>query len=491
MNEFDKYVKDSLYSYESPVPEGLWERIVADNEKRKPNAVPFWKNGYFQASILAIVAIGMISGGFIYSRKDGISASAGNKTETIASVVANGKTSSNDNSEHLVSKNNLLDDKKAKQSINDEHIIANEKKPITNAKNSLVNVKDVHKSLETFNSKGSDIKPLKNINDGINKEISTPATTLIKDAEVVNKPEKYVVATTVTDNNDQHYFERGTIVTHPINLSNDNLVSKTLQGFKETNKTVTTIHLPQINDKSWYVEFYSSPDYDIKKVSANGVNPRYLHTLDTTQKLTGGFTFGFRVAKSINNHFKIKSGLQFKDVTQQFNYQQYTTKTITVTSTNSYINNNGVTVIQTTSSSYLQDGYKLMKRFNNYSSIEVPMIASWETGKNKWHFAADGGLILNLASFYQGETFDASLNNVPLSAKKPNGIFKSNISSSLYGGLSFLYNLGKDFDGFIEPYYEYGLSNSSRTTIGFGERFNSIGINFGIRYKIPYASIKK
>jgi len=264
-----------------------------------------------------------------------------------------------------------------------------------------------------------------------------------------------------------------------------------LQGFKETNNTVTTIHLPQINDKSWYVEFYSSPDYDIKKVSANGVNAGYLHTLDSTQKLTGGFTFGFRIAKSINNHFKIKSGLQLKDVTQQFNYQQYTTKTITVTSTNSYINNNGVTVTQTTSSSYLQTGYKLMKKFNNYSSIEVPMIASWETARNKWHFAADGGFVVNLASFYEGETFDASFNNVPLSAKKTNGIFKGNISSSLYGGLSFIYNFGKDFDGFMEPYYEYGLSNSSRTTIGFGERFNSIGINFGIRYKIPYASIKK
>ena len=70
MKEFDKYVKDGLYSYTSPGPEGLWERIVAEKDKKKPIPIPFWKNGYFQASILALVTIALTSSSYFFFRKE-------------------------------------------------------------------------------------------------------------------------------------------------------------------------------------------------------------------------------------------------------------------------------------------------------------------------------------------------------------------------------------------------------------------------------------
>ena len=59
-NSFDRYIKQTLYNHESPVPEGLWDKIVADKDKKKP-VPPFWKNGYFQSAILAVIAIGLIT----------------------------------------------------------------------------------------------------------------------------------------------------------------------------------------------------------------------------------------------------------------------------------------------------------------------------------------------------------------------------------------------------------------------------------------------
>ena len=46
MQEFDKYIKDNLYNHESPVPAGLWERIVPEKDKKKPAPLPFWMLTY-------------------------------------------------------------------------------------------------------------------------------------------------------------------------------------------------------------------------------------------------------------------------------------------------------------------------------------------------------------------------------------------------------------------------------------------------------------
>ena len=39
---FDKYIKDKLNNYASPVSDEVWERIVAEKQKQKP--IAFWLN---------------------------------------------------------------------------------------------------------------------------------------------------------------------------------------------------------------------------------------------------------------------------------------------------------------------------------------------------------------------------------------------------------------------------------------------------------------
>ena len=100
MKEFDKYIKDNLYNYESPVPEGLWDRIVADKDKKKPTPIPFWKNGYFQSAIIAVIAFAILGAANWYTNRNTNTSASTTQKET--PLV---KTTSLDNTASISTKN--------------------------------------------------------------------------------------------------------------------------------------------------------------------------------------------------------------------------------------------------------------------------------------------------------------------------------------------------------------------------------------------------
>ncbi len=506
MNEnlFDNYVKDKLHDYESSVPQGLWEKIVADKEKKKP--LPFWKNGYLQSAVIGLVVGALLTSGYWATKKNNSVADNNykiNKTNnTVTNTILKPDQPTEGISTKAVTHTSNSDDKRA----DEKHLIsAVAKKESTIQKNSSVAIETTdnynhYSKVEkkelanpvAVNRMGEEApKSVNNTSTAITDKVSSLQTEEKRATQLPLSPvaKETTMANDAMDNSLTHFFVKGNIVLSESDLADSKTVNKTLQS---ANNTSTTIHLPNIKNKGWSVEFYASPDYDMKQVSANGVSASYLHSQDSSNKSIGGYTAGFRISKSISNNFSIKSGVQFKESTERFRYiKQNDVKNITVVSVRSYTDNSGATVYQNDTSTIQQvGGYTLRTVFNTYKSIEIPLIASWEKGNNKWHVAVNGGIILNLATYYEGQTLDNSYAIVPLSVKQSSGFFRSNANCSIYGSLSLLYNIGKGMDVFAEPYYRYALGNNSTSAIGYDQRFNSAGINCGIRYRIPTKSIK-
>jgi len=476
MQEFDKYIKDNLYNHESPVPAGLWERIVSEKDKKKPTPLPFWKNGYFQSTILAIITVGIIGSAYFYTNKP-----TGENAIHIKEVSPLIKIAILNKNATYNSKGVIINTKENKSNFTtiDSRII--------DSKTNIIHSVCMHKS----NTQETNFRKYNAATTAHNGY----APLLVNNFFEVSQSDELNNVNIQKDNgrllneseNENQKFESGSIVLKSWNLPIDSYVTKTLNDNKNI---ITTITLPNYTTKNWFVELYASPEYNSKKVGISSSNYFYTQSLDSAQKLSAGFTVGIRIARNLTNHLLLKSGIQFNQTNERFRYKQFDTKNSTVVTERSYINNDGATISIKDTSTFIQTGYRLMTSYNTYKSIEIPVIASWEAGNNKWHFAANGGIIANIASFYEGKTFDNNLNTAPLSAKEQNGILKSAINLSLYGGVSFLYDIGNSFDAFAEPYCKYGLSNSSNTSFGFGQHFNSLGINFGIRYKIPRSSIK-
>jgi len=201
--------------------------------------------------------------------------------------------------------------------------------------------------------------------------------------------------------------------------------------------------------------------------------------------MEGGFTIGARLSRTINEHWQVKSGLQYAQVNQRFSVRtENEIKTTTVITTRAVVRNPGDTTFVSDTSQLTQVGYRLRTTQNRYRSIEIPLIATYETGNYNWHWGISGGVIINAASWYSGEMLDTSYNIVPLSAKSTNGVYRSAVNLSAYLGVSVSHRIGNDMEVFAEPYFRYGLFSSSISNLGYSQSFNAAGISLGIRYQL-------
>ena len=505
-NLFDNFIKDKLHDHESHVPQGLWDKVLVDIDKKK-KPLPFWKNGYFQSAIIGIVAVGLFSAGYITSKHN--NTVTGNIKEYVTSPTL---TKSLVNTVNTAKHNEINDSRTNTLPSKTTLTTRAEKQLSKNSDKAIVKVDKVNKTTESVTNTSVESKKVKAVrvivdkatklitetdnNSKINKEniISNKKSVASISDKVTSTPEIAETTTTapvvaeatnedVLNNGIANYFVKGDLVSTELNVSSLGIIKRTLSA--NTN-TITNIHLPNTNKKGWTVELYASPDYDVKKVSTTNNDAYYLHVMDSSNKTSIGFTAGFRIGKSIGHNFSLKSGLQFKETTERFRYLKQTDiKDFAVLTTRSYTDNTGSTIYVTDTSVLQQKGYVIRTVYNTYKSIEIPVIVSWEKSMNKFHVAVSGGAIFNLSTFYEGQTFDNTYNVVPLSAKQSNGIFKSKANVSIYGSLNFLYSLRKDMDAFAEPYYKVALGNNSTTANGISQGFNTAGINFGIRYNIP------
>ncbi len=505
-NLFDNFINDKLHDHKSHVPQGLWDKVMVDMEKKK-KPLPFWTNGYFQGAIIGIVAIGLFSAGYITSKNNNT------VTNNIKEYVTSSALTKSLVNAVNTTKNNEIKDNKTNASPSKTIKLSNEEKTLAPTyKNAIVKLDKVNKpkveaasalvesSIEKAVTVIADkfIKLIPQTNNGgkISKEnvVTNKKNVAATPEKIISNPEVAETITTmpviveaskedILNNSISNYFVKGDLVSTDINVSNIGIINRTLAA---NSNTITKIHLPNIERKGWIVELYASPDYDMKKVSSTSKDAGYLRVMDSSNKTTGGFTAGFRIGKYIGNNFSIKSGIQFKESTERFRYLKQTDiKDVTILTTRSYTDNAGATVYIIDTSVIQQKGYVIRTVFNTYKSIEIPVIASWERGMGNWHVAVSGGAILNLATYYEGQTFDRAYNVVPLSSKQPNGFFSSNASVSVYGSLSLLYSIKKDMDAFAEPYFRSTLGNNCTSVSGISQGFNSAGVNFGIRYKIP------
>ena len=467
--DFDNYVKDQLYDHTSPIPQGMWEKIVIEKEHKKPAAIWWLKNKWYMLLAAFMLLIG-------------------------SSYLA----------QNIEKIDNLISENKDIQKTAIPTKMPNSKLPITNKENEAIN-KNIALNSEKNNTINTNISVATTQSQTNNNttresklenqflqsgEFKKPSTDKyqkdMRITEPLTSPNNSIAVTQVqTDNDDftTHFIKENTISL--TNLSKFEIKNPTSLQITNNYK-IFGLSCPNTSPSNWYLEVYGSPDYASKKVYAYGVNDAYLQRIDSTTKMNGGFTVGARISKSISNNILLKSGLQYTQRNEQFTSKSDSIITTTsVVTVRTIVRGGGLSDTTVRDTSLLQQiGYRKRITNNQYKSIEVPLLLSYERGNDKWRVAINGGIIANLSSWYNGETLDTSYQLIPLSAKKSNGFYKSNLNLSLYAGISILRRVSNKIEAFAEPYFRYGLSNSNTSTIGYSQRFNAAGISFGIRYKL-------
>jgi hypothetical protein len=471
---FDDFVRDMLHNHKSPVPNGLWDKIVAEKETKKP--IVYWwtdKRWYMVAAACLILICGTC---FVISNK--------NNSEDVA-------TKSQVPSKQL--NNNPSQPSKTETIDNNTTFNQNSSSNNDNSNNAVANDSDN-----------------KNIEANKTTNIATNQESGVKKPAFKTKRNKKVVINTTNDSQfaDNKRQQQQLPFSQNDGAAQNNseeLVSKFAQAntvslsklFSYNTKDITSLKLknqskifgldcPNYKPATWYLEAYGSADYTMKNVFANGVSDSYLQRIDSTTKMNGGFTFGLRLSKTISDNFLIKSGLQYTQRNEQF-----TSKSDSIITTTSVVTVRTIVRGGSLSDTTIRDtatlqqiGYRKRVTNNHYKSIEIPLLLSYERGNDQWRFAINGGIIANLTSWYSGETLDTAYQLVPLGGKNTNGFYKSNLNLSLYAGVSVIHRLSDKMEAFAEPYFRYGISNTNTSAAGYSQRFNAVGLSLGIRYKL-------
>jgi hypothetical protein len=466
----DEIIKDKLNNYSSKVPDGLWEKIFADKERRPKF---FW---WFNADVrkYAVAAVLLLLLGYTFyaaNKKSAMPVNATVQHETNSSI----KNTPNNSV-------NPIDNANNNQTIDHNNTINTPSSEINQSSNNFNN------NLSSNKKTSVRIDQLNNTKVSFIKTQSLPFTENFNN-EVAENGNKYQFNTANNSSVTANNFIPGKLIPFGVNLKDHTnpfppINLRNLLGIGMSD-------CPSANGNrrnDWYIEVYASPDYTMKSITANSASSAYLQKVDSSQTMNGGFTAGVRIAKNIGEDFMFKTGIQYSQVNELFNRKTVNeVRTTIVINSRTIVRPQGDTTISDTTS-LTQIGYSIKKAVNQYRNIEIPLTLGYEFAKkdSKWKLGLNGGVIVNIASWASGETLDTAYNVVPISTSKGSSsgvVYKTKAGISLYASASVIREINKGVELFAEPYFRYGLSNTT-TDAGYSQRFNALGLSVGMRLKL-------
>lgn len=490
-NLFDNFLKEKLDNHTSPVAADMWERIQARKEKERRGG--WWTNS--RGTAVALIGALMLTGIFVarqYSdepmtAKEGVTGNS----QTVSSPALGNSYGNKPNVNDNKSPDNDNHQQTPSSSINNQQPASSEKLNDASQQSDVSSTGNFNKD---YDSKTN------HFDDEINKRNQLNARATRKHLPEIGSTNKLPLPGRQTFDNatgkkilsnielgiDQQYQSINSLQFLAGKKASANF---SLQQNLEQLRGIRLTDCPSAfgnRTSNWYVETYVAPDYSLKSTKTNGLSDEYLKRKDSTESYRGAFTAGIRLSKSIGEHLLVKTGLQYSQINEKFNYRTENERRLTTVVTIRTIirgNNPGDTIMVRDTSIVEQIGYRIKTTHNRFRSIDIPVIASYEWGNDNWKGAINAGLIFNVRSWQQGDMLDTSYTPVAFD-KAASPVFKHNIGLGLYAGVSLIKPVSNRLDVFAEPYMRYNISNMTNSSSPFNQKFNIIGINFGVRYKI-------
>jgi opacity protein-like surface antigen len=484
---FDTFVRDKLADHSSPVPGGLWEKIeAATAEKEKKKGFALIPAAYKVAALL-IVCVAAATIAFwpqqLIEKKE-ITQQESNHPHTNSTAG----TTHNNNGQKTI-----------QDSSSDNNNGASAE--ITGATTGTGQQKTTQQGEATTTGVTSSILPPParpaNSSSTANKATHNRYTADPHNEhnELTNTGAVIAQASGTTDNNT---IASNTAEQQFSFLQAEMISLKTLSSYQSTGllqllntqsyKLLPVIRCPTVRNtvpKDLYIEAYASPDLILKNTSANYGGADYLARKDSSQRMRTSFTAGVRISKALTENLLIKTGFQYSQANEVFDYRsENERKQITVITIRKIPQSPGDTIFIRDTTSYEQIGYLQKKTYNKYKSIDIPVIFSYEWGNDQWRLAANVGAIVNIHSWYNGEMLDTSYRAVSVKNSTNGDVYKSNIGLGLYAGFSIIKPVTEKMDLFAEPYFRYNLGDMTNKGQPFNQRLHTAGLSLGIRYRL-------
>lgn len=468
---FDTFIKEKLHNTVSTVPEDMWNRIKPTEADRKRFFFFLPRTSMVAASLLFLIISGSVSA-YLYYHQIQL------KQKAIENNSVNQESPSTNNTE-LKSKNKIDQTHSISPINNNEKIVT----PNSTIQTELIpsaipngneattmKEKPVKKSISLHNYSISKIMP--------NKIRTIPFNSMAINANKNEVDETAYLQTTKFD---------AVLIGSPKKVSLYNSGEKEIV-FKNHAGTIKNVVIcpsdRKIHNTNWDFDLYASPDYTFKTVTNNHATQQFMNRKDSSEKARIGFSAGFRIVKPINDHFSIKTGLNYTQINEAFTYKtENELKTTTVITVRNITLANGTTIVVSDTSILQQLGFKTNTVKNRYKSIDIPILLGYQFGNDNLHVGINAGLMVNVSAWYKGVFLDTALTATTIT-KENNVVYKNNIGLGIYTGISITKRINYNTLIFAEPYLRYNLSNMTTPQSIYNQRMSIGGLAIGLKFNL-------
>ena len=464
-DDFDEFIHQKLYHHTAAVPADFWERVkpVAEEKRRR---FFFWlPKKYMAAASILLLLLAGTTAAYIFLNGNPVILE---DTETVQLPFPNSS-----NTKQLNQPIDSIFEKTEAPTV-----VENSTPKMVMPSDKKTTWKLDRKNMtQSFKQSGS-VFPFEQSIQYKKQQTAAASTNNIKEEEITD-PEEAI------ESYETSLKAGNALIKQKRNLSALFNREMTTKNHASSFKNVVICPTDRkIRNTDWDLEVFVSPDMPFKTVTNNTASPQLLSRKDSSESLKLGFSAGFRIVKPLNDHFAIKTGLQYSQINEHFTYRtENETRTTTVVTVRAIIRAPGDTLLVRDTSTLTQIGYKTNTVKNRFRSLDIPVLASYQFGNDDLSIGLTAGVIVNLSSWYQGVILDSSLTAVPLS-KETNMVYKSNIGLGLYAGLTVSKRINYATQLFFEPYLRYNLSNMTNPEAAFNQRFSIGGLAMGLRFNL-------
>jgi len=210
------------------------------------------------------------------------------------------------------------------------------------------------------------------------------------------------------------------------------------------------------------VDLYWSHDFAIQSLSTSGSSSSDLKNLrSNSESPTYSYSLGGRFGFTFPSGMGIKTGLNVSKIGTSFNY----------------IETDGM---DTTSMS------NMISSKNSYTYVDIPILFSWEmSGIGPFYYNVNAGVLLNMTFSATGLFLDPNGDVVSFTKGVENRYkaYAKTAGTSFYASFGMHYVWNKVIDFVIEPNIRYSLGPITLNDYALDEKFTTVGLITGIRYK--------
>lgn len=210
------------------------------------------------------------------------------------------------------------------------------------------------------------------------------------------------------------------------------------------------------------VDVYWSHDFALQSLSSNGTSSDDLKKRRSdSESLSYSYSLGARFGFTFPSGMGIKTGLNISKVRTNFNYAETDGMDTTFMS-------------------------NMVSSSNSYTYVDIPILFSYETsGFGPFYYNFNAGVLLNMTFEANGRFLDPNGDVVDFSKGVENRYqaYAKTAGTSFYASFGMHYVWNDIIDFVIEPNFRYSLSPITRNDYLLDEKFTTVGLITGIRYK--------